>query len=89
MSDCAKGRTVREATNTPMTTLKESKPSAAELGESLHAVRIVRWVLHQSKLWVNSGRDLMTFAQQWLSLTRSLTKAHGRLEGQMEDAFLV
>src|SRR4029434_1109475 len=36
LSDRARRRLVREATKTPMTTLKELKVSAAEMGETLH-----------------------------------------------------
>lgn len=41
---------MREATKTPMTTLKELKASAAEMGETLHTTTVAR-VLHQSKLY--------------------------------------
>ena len=34
LSDCARRRLVREATKTPMTTLKELQASAAEMGET-------------------------------------------------------
>ena len=37
LSDHARRWVVREATKTPMTTLKELKASAAEVGETLHA----------------------------------------------------
>ena len=36
LSDRARRRLVREATKTPMTTLKELQASAAEMGETLH-----------------------------------------------------
>ena len=36
LSDLARRRLVREATKTPMATLKELKASAAEIGETLH-----------------------------------------------------
>ena len=49
LSDRARGRPLREATKTPMTTLKELKASAADMGETLHTTTIAR-VLHQSKL---------------------------------------
>src|SRR4029434_882749 len=48
LSDRARSRLVREATKTPMTTLKEFQASAADMGET------VARVLHQSKLY---GRD--------------------------------
>ena len=44
---------MREATKTPMTTLKELQASAAEMGETLHTTTVAR-VLHQSKLY---GRE--------------------------------
>ena len=49
LSDRARRRLVREATKTPMTTLKELQASAAEMGETLHTTTVAR-VLHQSKL---------------------------------------
>ena len=36
LSDRARRRIVREATKTPMTTLKEFQASAADMGETLH-----------------------------------------------------
>ena len=53
LSDRARRRLVREATKTPMTTLKELQASAAEMGETLHTTTVAR-VLHQSKLY---GRE--------------------------------
>ena len=53
LSDRARRRLVREATKTPMTTQKELKASAAEMGETLHTTTFAR-VLHQSKLY---GRE--------------------------------
>ena len=53
LSDRARRRLVREATKTPMTTLKELQASAAEMGETLHTTTFAR-VLHQSKLY---GRE--------------------------------
>src|SRR4029434_4843941 len=50
LSDRARRRLVREATKTPMTTLKELQASAAEIGETLHTTTVAR-VLHQSKLY--------------------------------------
>ena len=44
---------MREATKTPMTTLKELQASAAEMRETLHTTTVAR-VLHQSKLY---GRE--------------------------------
>ena len=41
---------MREATNTPITTLKESNASAAETGETLHTTTVAR-ILHLSKLY--------------------------------------
>src|SRR4029434_9383500 len=55
LSDRARRRLVREATKTPMTTLKELQASAAEMGETLHTTTFAR-VLHQSKLY---GRELV------------------------------
>src|SRR4029434_6380345 len=49
LSDRARRRLVREATKTPMTTLKELQASAAEMGETRHTTTVA-WVLHQSKL---------------------------------------
>ena len=49
----ARRRLVREATKTPMTTLKELQASAAEMGETLHTTTVAR-VFHQSKLY---GRE--------------------------------
>ena len=46
---------MREATKTPMTTLKELQASAAEMRETLHTTTFAR-VLHQSKLY---GRELL------------------------------
>ena len=40
---------MREATKTPVTTLKEMKASAAEMRETLHSATVAQ-VLHQSKL---------------------------------------
>ena len=53
LSDRARRRLVREATKTPMTTLKELQASAAEMGETLHTTTVAQ-VLHQSKLY---GRE--------------------------------
>ena len=50
LSGCARRRLVREATKTPMTTLKELKSSAAEMGETLHTATAA-WVLHQLKCY--------------------------------------
>ena len=55
LSDRARRRLVREATKTPMTTLKELQASAAEMGKTLHTTTVAR-VLHQSKLY---GREYM------------------------------
>src|SRR4029434_6793126 len=49
LSDRARSRLVREATKTPMTTLKEFQASAADMGETLHTTTVAQ-VLHQSKL---------------------------------------
>lgn len=49
LSVCAR-RGLREATKTSMTTVKELKTSAAEMGETLHTT-VVAWILHQSKLY--------------------------------------
>src|SRR4029434_7923429 len=57
LSDRARRRLVREATKTPMTTLKELQASAAEMGETLHTTTFAR-VLHQSKLY---GRELLLY----------------------------
>ena len=38
LTDRARRKLVREATRTPMTTLKELKASAAEMGETLHTM---------------------------------------------------
>ena len=53
LSGRARRRLVREATKTPMTTLKELQASATEMGETLHTTTVAR-VLHQSKLY---GRE--------------------------------
>src|SRR4029434_6551795 len=50
LSDRARRRLVREATKTPMTTLKELQASAAKMGET------VARVLHQSKLYGRAKR---------------------------------
>src|SRR4029434_3866687 len=50
LSDRARRRLVREATKTPITTLKKLQASAAEMGETLHTTPVA-WVLHQSKLY--------------------------------------
>ena len=42
LSDRARRRLVREATKTPMTTLKELQASAAEMGETLHTTTVAR-----------------------------------------------
>ena len=41
---------MNESTKTPMTTLKEIKASAAELGETLYTVTTAPQVPHQSEL---------------------------------------
>ena len=50
LNDRARRRLVKEATKTPMTTLKEIKASAAELGEMLHNVTTFSQAVHQSEL---------------------------------------
>ena len=50
LNDHTKRKLVSEATKTPMTTLKELKASAAELGEMLQSTTDAQ-VLHQSKCY--------------------------------------
>lgn len=50
LSDSAKRRLVREVTKSPLTTLKELKTTAAEVGKTVHMMTVVQ-VLQQSKLY--------------------------------------
>ena len=50
LSDRARSRLAREATKTPMTTLKELQASAAKMIETMHTTTVAQ-VLHQSKLY--------------------------------------
>ena len=69
LSDRARRRLVREATKTPMTTLKELQASAAEMGETLHTTTFAR-VLHQSKLYGREPLLNKTYLKYRLDFTK-------------------
>ncbi|XP_029999680.1 E3 ubiquitin-protein ligase RNF181 isoform X2 [Sphaeramia orbicularis] len=50
LSDRVKRRLVRKATKSPLTTLKELKATAAEMGETVHMTTVAR-VLRQTELY--------------------------------------
>ena len=69
LSDRARRRLVREATKTPITTLKELQASAAEMGEILHTTTVPP-VIHQSKLYGRGPLLKKTHIKYWLEFAK-------------------
>ncbi|KAF7651086.1 hypothetical protein LDENG_00116390 [Lucifuga dentata] len=63
LSDRARRRLVREATKTPMTTLKELQGSVAAIGESVQTTTVA-WLLHQSQLFGRAAQRNIRSGQE-------------------------
>lgn len=84
MSDCTRRRLVREATKTPVTTLKELKASATELRQTPHSTTVA-WVLHQSDFMGKWQRENHCW-RKFIVCTWLHPQACGTLQGQLEES---
>ena len=86
LSDCARRRLVREATKTPMATLKELTSSAGEIGETGETQQLLPWFF-TSQSFMGEWQRESHWWRKLIKSSRGHPKTCGRLQGQLEEGF--